>query len=81
MASSEKSLIDNQTSMQANFDAKKYLCGPWLRGARGGPWNLVFKPSFEDAMRTQTDAFTSLYEHFVTETGVGAACREETRAR
>ena len=73
MASSEKSLIDNQTSMQANFDAKKYLCGPWLRGARGGPWNLVFKPSFEDAMRTQTDAFTSLYEHFVTETGVGAA--------
>ena len=71
--SSEKHLLDNQSAVQANFDAKKYLCGPWLRGARGGPWNLVFKPSFENAMRTQTDSFSSLHDHFISETGVGAA--------
>ena len=40
-----------QAAAQANFDAKKYICGPWLKGARGGPWDLVFKPSFEEALR------------------------------
>ena len=61
-----------QAAAQANFDAKKYICGPWLKGARGGPWDLVFKPSFEEALRKQTDNFSSLHEHFVSETGYGA---------
>ena len=70
---SEQVLINNQSTIQANFDAKKYICGPWLKGARGGPWALVFKPAFEDALRSKTDNFSSLYEHIVTETAFGAA--------
>ena len=70
---SEQILINNQSAIQANFDAKKYICGPWLKGARGGPWALVFKPAFEDALRSKTDQFSSLYEHIVTETAFGAA--------
>ena len=69
----EQSLINNQTSMQANFDAKKYICGPWLKGARGGPWSLVFQPAFENALRAKTDQFSSLHDHIVTERGVGSA--------
>ena len=33
---------------------------------------MVFKPSFEEALRKQTDNFSSLREHFVSETGYGA---------
>ena len=62
-----------QTQMQANYDAKKYICGPWVKGARGGPWNVVFKPAFENALRKEHDNFCTSYEHFITETGVGAA--------
>ena len=69
----EQSLINNQTTMQANFDAKKYICGPWLKGARGGPWTLVFQPAFENALRGKTDQFSSLHDHIVTERGVGSA--------
>ena len=69
----EQSLINNQTSMQANFDAKKYICGPWLKGARGGPWSLVFQPAFENALMAKTDQFSSLHDHIVTERGVGSA--------
>ena len=38
--SNEKTLIDNQTACQANYDAKKYICGPWLRGTT---WGLTTK--------------------------------------
>ena len=69
----EQSLINNQTTMQANFDAKKYICGPWLKGARGGPWTLVFQPAFENGLRGKTDQFSSLHDHIVTEMGVGSA--------
>lgn len=69
----ETAQIANQASAQANFDAKKYVCGPWLKGARGGPWQQVFKPAFEEALRRQVDNFSSLHEHFVTQTGYGAA--------
>ena len=65
--------IATQSSQQANFDAKKYICGPWIKGARGGPWTQVFKPSFEAALRGKTDSFSSLYEHIVTETCYGGA--------
>ena len=61
-----------QSAIQANFDAKKFLCGPWLNGARGGPWTQVFKPAFENAMRKEKDSFATLYNHFISETGVGA---------
>lgn len=71
----EQTLINNQQTIQSNFDAKKYICGPWLKGARGGPWALVFKPAFEDALRGKTDSFSSLYEHIVTETAFGSVNR------
>ena len=66
-------MINNQTAMQANFDAKKYICGPWLKGARGAPWSLVFQPAFENGLRGKTDQFSSLHDHIVTEMGVGSA--------
>jgi len=69
----EKSQIASQAAAQANFDAKKYICGPWLKGARGGPWTEVFKPSFEEALRKITDNFSSQYEHLVTQTAYGGA--------
>ena len=31
--------IAAQSAAQANFDAKKYICGPWIKSARGGPFN------------------------------------------
>ena len=65
--------MTNQSSAQANYDAKKFICAPWLRGARGGPWTQVFKPAFEEALRKQVDSFSSLYEHIVTQTAYGAA--------
>ena len=58
--------------LQSNFDAKKFICGPWLRGAPGGPFNLIFLKAFESALLTQTDNFASLHAHVVTETAVGA---------
>ena len=69
----ELAQMSAQSASQANFDAKKYICGPWLKGARGGPWQQVFKPAFEEALRKETDNFSSLYEHFVTQTAYGAA--------
>ena len=59
--------------MQANFDAKKYACGPWL-GEQGGPFDLIFKPAFETVLRSKayTDNFASLHQHFVSETSYGA---------
>ena len=58
--------------LQSNFDAKKFICGPWLRGAPGGPFNLVFVKAFESALLKETDNFASLHAHVVTETAVGA---------
>ena len=69
----EKSQVASQAAAQANFDAKKYICGPWLKASRGGPWTEVFKPNFEEALRKITDNFSSQYEHFVTQTAYGAA--------
>ena len=69
----EQQHIADQTACQANYDAKKYICGPWLHARTGGPWELVFKPAFLDALRGKKDNFSSLFAHFVTETGVGAA--------
>ena len=68
----EKAQQAAQSAIQANFDAKKFLCGPWLNGARGGPWTQVFKPAFENAMRKEKDNFATFYNHFISETGVGA---------
>ena len=72
MISGEAAQQAKQAAMQANYDAKKFPCGPWLDGARGGPWIHVFKPAFENAMREKTDQFSSLYEHFISETAYGA---------
>ena len=72
MSSGEAAQQAKQAAMQANYDAKKFPCGPWLDGARGGPWIHVFKPAFENAMRERTDQFSSLYEHFISETAYGA---------
>ena len=72
MSSGEAAQQAKQAAMQANYDAKKFPCGPWLDGARGGPWVHVFKPAFENAMREKTDQFSSLYEHFISETAYGA---------
>ena len=58
--------------MQQNFDAKKYICGGWL-GATGGPWNLVFKPAFENALRKESDNISSFHDFIITETDVGGA--------
>ena len=69
----EQQHIASQTASQANYDAKKYICGPWIAGRTGGPWNEVFEPHFLDALRGKKDHFTSYYAHFVSETGVGAA--------
>ncbi len=69
---SEQALITRQQQLQANYDSKKYICAPWLSGARGGPWSLVFKPAFENALRTQTDNFSSLFQHIVSETAYGS---------
>ena len=65
--------ISEQSAIQANYDAKKFICGPWLKGRRGGPFTQVFKPAFEDALRGKNDNFSSLHEHIITETAVGAA--------
>ena len=72
MSSGEAAQQAKQAAMQTNYDAKKFPCGPWLDGARGGPWIHVFKPAFENAMRERTDQFSSLYEHFISETAYGA---------
>ena len=69
----EMAQMQEQSSAQANFDAKKFICAPWIKGARGGPWTELFKPSFEEALRKQTDSFASLYQHIVTQTAYGAA--------
>ena len=62
-----------QSMMQQQYDGKKYICGPWLKGKRGGAWNMVFKPAFENALRSQKDQFNTLHDHMITETSLGAA--------
>ena len=61
-----------QSAIQQNYDAKKYICGGWL-GATGGPWNLVFKPAWEEALRKQGDNFASYYDYLISETDHGGA--------
>ena len=73
MSTVEQLNVERQMQSQANYDAKKYICAPWLGGARGGPWTEVFKPAFEEALRTQTDSYGTLHQHIVTETSYGAA--------
>eukprot|EP00966_Prymnesium_polylepis_P154555 3568723-Prymnesium_polylepis.1 len=68
----ERDAQQAQAILQSNFDAKKFICGPWLRGAPGGPFNLIFLKAFESALLTQTDNFASLHAHVVTETAIGA---------
>ena len=61
-----------QSTIQQNYDAKKYICGGWL-GATGGPWNLVFKPAWEEALRKQGDNFASYYDYLIPENDHGGA--------
>ena len=45
-----------------DFDAKKYICAPW-HGKRGPTWFRIFKPAFENALKSKKDNFSSLYQH------------------
>ena len=44
-----------------DYDAKKYLCAPWL-GQRGQPWVKDFKPAFENALKQKSDHFSTYYQ-------------------
>lgn len=68
----DQQALQAQSMMQQQFDGKKYICGPWIKGKRGGPWNQIFKPAFENALRAQKDNFNTMHDHMVTETALGA---------
>ena len=67
----EQQMLDKQSAMQANFDGKKFICGPWL-GDRGGAFELIFRPYFETALMKIVNIST-LYQHICDETAVGSA--------
>ena len=57
----------------ATYDARKYkVCAPW-HGQRGPAWTLVFKPSFENGLRTHKDKFATYYNFLVTQNDFGGA--------
>ena len=60
-------------STEATYDARKYkVCAPWY-GQRGPAWTLLFKPSFENGLRTFKDKFTNYHNFLVPQTDYGGA--------
>ena len=71
MAHEEAKAIASQTLAQANYDARKHICAPWINAARGGPANLVVTPSFGDALKLKKDEFGNLHQQVVTNSAIG----------